>query len=78
MYLEFLCTVEKSLYFEDKQIADKPIKEVMGPPYPVVRENVAVDKISSLIHKNNQAVIVDSGNGHYHMITKHDIISVIH
>jgi cystathionine beta-synthase len=66
------------LYFEDKDIADKPIKEVMSKPYPIVSKNVTLDKISALIHKNNQAVIVDGGDGNYHMITKHDIISVIH
>ncbi len=66
------------LYFEDKHIADKPIKDVMSEPYPVVKKSVSVEKISSLIHKNNQAVIVDSGDGHYHIITKHDIIRVIH
>ena len=66
------------LYFEDKNIADKPIKEVMSKPYPIVSKNVTLDKISALIHRNNQAVIVDGGNGNYHMITKHDIISVIH
>ena len=26
------------LYFEDKDIADKPIKEVMSKPYPVVKK----------------------------------------
>ena len=66
------------LYFEDKNIADKPIKEVMSKPYPIVNKNVPLEKISALIHKNNQAVIVDAGGGNYHMITKHDIISVIH
>ena len=66
------------LYFEDKNIADKPIKEVMSKPYPIVNKNVPLEKISALIHKSNQAVIVDAGDGHYHMITKHDIISVIH
>ncbi len=66
------------LYFEDKNIADKPIKDVMSKPYPIVNKNVPLEKISALIHKNNQAVIVDAGDGNYHMITKHDIISVIH
>ena len=66
------------LYFEDKHIADKPIKDVMSKSYPVVKKNVSVEKVSSLIHRNNQAVIVDAGNEEYHIITKHDIIRVIH
>ena len=46
------------LYFKDKDIADRRIKDVMSKPYPVVRKNVSMEKISSLIHKDNQAVIV--------------------
>lgn len=66
------------LYFEDKDIADKPIKDVMSDAYPIVKKNAVLEKISALINKDNQAVIVDMGAGKYHMITKHDIIRVIH
>ncbi|MES2484499.1 MAG: pyridoxal-phosphate dependent enzyme [Bacteroidota bacterium] len=64
-------------YVEDKDIADKPIKEIMGKPYPIVKAATSVDEISKLINKDNQAVLVDLGNGKYHIITKHDIISSI-
>jgi len=66
------------LYFEDKDIADKPIKDVMSNPYPIVKKSVTLEKISALINKDNQAVIVDLGAGKFQMITKHDIIRVIH
>ncbi len=65
------------LYFEDKNIADRPIKEVMQKAFPVVYKNASVEEISQLINKNNQAVLVDLGNGKFHIITKHDVISVI-
>jgi cystathionine beta-synthase len=64
-------------YIEDKNIADKPIKEVMGALYPVVKLNASIDEISKLITKNNQAVLVDLENGKHHIITKYDIISAI-
>jgi cystathionine beta-synthase len=64
-------------YVEDKDIADKPIREVMGKPYPVVNANTSIEEISKLITKDNQAVLVDLGNGKHHIITKHDIISSI-
>lgn len=64
-------------YVEDKDIAEKPIREIMGKPYPIVKENTPVDEISKLINKDNQAVLVDLGNGRHHIITKHDIISAI-
>ena len=64
-------------YIEDKDIADKPIREIMGKPYPIVALNAPIEEISKLINKDNQAVLVDLGNGKFHIITKHDIISSI-
>ena len=64
-------------YVEDKDIADKPIREIMGKPYPVVKANTSIEEISKLINKDNQAVLVDLGDGRHHIITKHDIISSI-
>jgi len=64
-------------YLEDVKIASKPIKDIMGKPYPVVKLNTSVEEISKLISKDNQAVLVDLENGKYHIITKHDIISSI-
>ena len=64
-------------YFSDKNIAEKPIREIMGKPYPIVMENTPVEEVSKLINKDNQAVLVQLENGKYHIITKHDIISSI-
>ncbi|MCB0442870.1 MAG: pyridoxal-phosphate dependent enzyme [Flavobacterium sp.] len=64
-------------YFSDKNIAEKPIREIMGNPYPIVQENTPVEEVSKLINKDNQAVLVQLENGKYHIITKHDIISSI-
>jgi cystathionine beta-synthase len=64
-------------YVEDKDLADKPVKSIMGKPYPIVKAATAVDEISKLINRDNQAVLVDLGEGKYHIITKHDIISSI-
>lgn len=64
-------------YVEDKDISEKPIKDVMGKPYPVVQANTSVEEVSKLINKDNQAVLVDLGDGRHHIITKHDIISAI-
>ena len=64
-------------YIEDKNIAEKPIREVMGAAYPIVSADTSIDKVSKLITKDNQAVLVDLGNGKHHIITKYDIISAI-
>ncbi|PHS51335.1 MAG: cystathionine beta-synthase [Lutibacter sp.] len=66
-----------SLYFDDKDIANRPIKEVMGKPFPIVKGNASIDMISKLINRENSAVLVDLGNNKYNIITKHDVISAI-
>lgn len=64
-------------YVADKNVAEKPIREVMGAPFPVVKLGTPVDEVSKLINKDNQAVLVDLGNGKHHIITKHDVINSI-
>jgi cystathionine beta-synthase len=64
-------------YVEDKNIADKPIKDIMGKPYPIVKATASMEEISKLINKDNQAVLVELENGKHHIITKHDVISSI-
>jgi cystathionine beta-synthase len=64
-------------FTSDKNSADKPIKDVMGAAYPVVKKGASIEAVSKLITKENQAVLVDLENGKFHIITKHDIISAI-
>lgn len=64
-------------YFENKDIADKPIKELMKAPFPIVAKTATVEQISKLLNKETKAVLVDLGDGKHHIITKYDIISVI-
>lgn len=64
-------------YVSDKNVADKPIKEVMGKPYPIVKSGTSIEEVSKLFSKDNQAVLVDLGNGKHHIITKYDIIGSI-
>ena len=64
-------------YMADANIAEKPIREVMGKPYPVVNRKTKVTEVSKLITKENNAVLVDLENGKFHIITKYDIINSI-
>ena len=77
----FVGSIDESVllhnFISDKNIADKPIKDIMGKPYPVVKLTAKLDEISKLITKENQAVLVDLENGNHQIITKYDIISAI-
>jgi len=64
-------------FVADKNISDLPIKEVMHKPFPIVTKTTSIEAISKLIDKDNNAVLVDLGDGKYHIITKHDIISAL-
>ncbi|MFD1604230.1 pyridoxal-phosphate dependent enzyme [Flavobacterium artemisiae] len=64
-------------YVADKNVAEKPIKEVMGKPFPIVKLGTPIEEVSKLFTKENDAVLVDLQNGHHHIITKYDIIGSI-
>lgn len=64
-------------YLENKDISNLPIREVMHKPFPVVKRSTPIEEVSKLIHKENNAVLVDLENGNYHIITKHDIIRAL-
>ncbi|MBU2060225.1 MAG: pyridoxal-phosphate dependent enzyme [Bacteroidetes bacterium] len=64
-------------YVSDKNTAERPIREVMGKAYPIVQLGTTIEEVSKLFSKENQAVLVDLGNGKHHIITKYDIIGSI-
>ncbi len=64
-------------YVNDKNSAEKPIREIMGKPYPIVKLGTTIEEVSRLFTKENQAVLVDLENGSHHIITKSDIIGSI-
>ncbi|MEL6916889.1 MAG: pyridoxal-phosphate dependent enzyme [Bacteroidota bacterium] len=78
----FVGSVDEATLFraimEDDEIASKPIKEVMGKPFPVVDKNTPIEEVAKLINRDIQAVLVDLGDGKHHIITKYDIISALH
>lgn len=64
-------------YVADKEVAQKPVREVMGQPYPIVKATTPIEEVSKLFTKDNQAVLIDLGNQKHHIITKYDIIGSI-
>ena len=52
-------------------------KFLENKPFPIVKKSTPIEEISKLIHKENNAVLVDLGDGNYNIITKHDIIRAL-
>ncbi len=65
------------LYVRDKDIANKPIREVMGKAYPIAAATTPVEEVSKLLDNNNRAVIIDLGEGKHQIITRYDFINSI-
>jgi cystathionine beta-synthase len=55
-------------------IRHKKIQEVIEAPYPVVAFDTAVERISSLISKENGAVLARDDSGNFHIVTKYDVL----
>lgn len=64
-------------FVNNSNVADTPIKDLMRKPYPIVSLQTKVEEVAKLITKENNAVLVDLGNGKHHIITKYDIIDNI-
>jgi cystathionine beta-synthase len=60
--------------FTDPEIKSLPAGELLEDPFPIVDFNTPVERISSLITKENGAVLGRDETGNYHIVTKYDII----
>jgi cystathionine beta-synthase len=57
------------------EIKDNKIDSVIESPYPVISYDTPVERLSTLINKENGAVLSKDESGNYHIVTKYDIIS---
>ncbi|GGI23479.1 pyridoxal-phosphate dependent enzyme [Pedobacter mendelii] len=62
---------------ENPGLKSAPISEIMTATFPFVDLNTSIDKISSLINKENSAVLVEDESGKIEIITQYDIINAI-
>ena len=62
---------------ENPALKSAPVEEIATQPLPFVDLRTSIDKISSLIHKDNQAVLVEDEYGKINIITQYDIINAI-
>jgi cystathionine beta-synthase len=49
----------------------------MQAAFPVVKPTVAIDDLCKLINRETPAVLVDLGEGKYHIVTRYDVISAM-
>lgn len=61
----------------DPQAKSLKVSDIMNAPFPVIRPDLPVDKISSLMDKDTPAVVVTLDNGRYGILTKSDLIHAL-
>jgi cystathionine beta-synthase len=61
----------------DPQAKQLRVEEIMSPPFPVIKPELSVDKISALLDKETPAVVVKLANDQYGILTKSDLIHAL-
>jgi len=63
--------------FNDPEIKTATIQSVIEPTFPIVAYDTPVEKLSSLINKENGAVLAKDEAGNFHIVTKYDVIQAL-
>ncbi|MCE2787862.1 MAG: pyridoxal-phosphate dependent enzyme [Bacteroidota bacterium] len=66
-----------SKLIEQPDLKNECIDKVVQPPFPFVRKDAALEEVSKLITKENNAVLLKTLGGDTHIITKQDIIDAL-
>ncbi len=60
--------------FSNNELRNETVETVMEPAYPLVAFDTPVERLGSLINKENGAVLAKDETGDYHIVTKYDVI----
>lgn len=65
------------LLLDDADVKKKQVGEVMEKSFPVVTMDTTIERLASLINKNNPAVMIELLSGEWRIVTKYDVIQAI-
>jgi cystathionine beta-synthase len=63
--------------FSDPELKTAKIETVMENPFPVVSMDTPLEKLRTLINKENGAVLAKDETGAFHIVTKYDVIQAL-
>jgi cystathionine beta-synthase len=66
-----------SQLLKNPSLANHKVSEVMQASFPMVAASASTDHVSSLINKENPAVLVKELSGTVHILTKYDLIGAL-
>lgn len=62
---------------DDPELKEKPVSEVMDPSFQFVSPDNTLDVLSSVITKDNPAVLVRDEKNEVHILTRHDLLNAM-
>lgn len=78
---QFVGSISSSALLEkiiqDPQLQNKQVGEIMDKPMLFVAPDSTLDVLSSLLNRDNKAVLVRDGNENVHIITQHDVLKAM-
>lgn len=63
--------------FSDPEIKQVAVGELLEPAFPVVDFLTPIEKLSTLINKENGAVLGKDEGGNFHILTKYDVLQAL-
>lgn len=63
--------------FNNPEIKNETVQAVLESPFPIVDFETPVERLSTLINKENGAVLAKDETGNYHIVTKYDVIQTL-
>jgi cystathionine beta-synthase len=60
--------------FTNPDMKHTPVSFAVEPPYPVVDYSTPIDRLRTVINKDNGAALAQDEAGNYHIVTKYDVI----
>jgi len=63
--------------FSNPDIKNASVSSVIEPAFPVVEFSTPVEKLSTLINRENGAVLSKDETGNYHIVTKYDVLNAL-
>jgi len=63
--------------FNNPEIKNSSVQSVLEPAYPMVDFETPVERLSTLINKENGAVLSKDDGGNLHIVTKYDVIQAL-
>lgn len=63
--------------FSNPDIKNALVETVIEPAFPLVEFNTPVEKLKTLINKENGAVLSKDDSGNFHIVTKYDVLDAL-